>query len=204
MTVRSAGILCCPGSVAQPANGSPVGDGRAIRGESAVREGSAARPVWQDHIHERERWTRLLQWHGIEADPADFRLNPPPARTDRPAATVIHPGAAYASRLWPEARFAKVAAELAQTGHDVVFTGSLGNGPAPSVLPRSRVSARNVFLLESSPWDRLRPWLQNRGCWFPPIPAPPTSPQPTGARQSCSSGRLPPRNGDHRRDLMRC
>jgi len=103
-------------------------------------------PIWKDHIHERERWTRLLQWHGIEADPADFRLNLPPARTDRPSATVIHPGAAYGSRLWPEARFAKVAAELAKSGHDVVFTGSLRERPrAVRVAALAGLSEGRVF-----------------------------------------------------------
>lgn len=81
-------------------------------------------PRWQPGLHERERWTRLLQWHGIEADPLDFRLNRPPVFTGTPDATVIHVGAAYGSRLWPVDRFASVASKLAASGHRVVFTGS--------------------------------------------------------------------------------
>jgi ADP-heptose:LPS heptosyltransferase len=81
-------------------------------------------PPWQDGIHERERWTRLLQWHGITADPRDLFLDPPGIPTQHPGATVIHVGAAYGSRLWPAERFAEVAGTLREAGHDVVFTGS--------------------------------------------------------------------------------
>jgi ADP-heptose:LPS heptosyltransferase len=86
----------------------------------------SAGPPWMDGIHERERWTRLLQWHGIDADPLEVFLNPSGIPTDQPGATVIHVGAAYGSRLWPAERFAEVAAELHQAGHNIVFTG----GPA--------------------------------------------------------------------------
>jgi ADP-heptose:LPS heptosyltransferase len=103
----------------------------ALRPQRVISHASRRRPgpLWEDDIHERQRWARLLQWHGIEADSGDFRLNLPAARTDRPAATVVHPGAAYGSRLWPEDRFAEVAAELALAGHDVVFTGSPAERP---------------------------------------------------------------------------
>jgi ADP-heptose:LPS heptosyltransferase len=81
-------------------------------------------PPWVEQMHERERWTRLLRWHGIEADPLDVQLSRPVAASPRPAAAVVHVGAAYGSRLWPETRFAAVAAALNGAGHDVVFTGS--------------------------------------------------------------------------------
>lgn len=80
-------------------------------------------PEWTTGLPERERWTRLLAWHGIDADPLDYRLNKPRAASPRPGATVIHVGAAYGSRLWPVERFAEVAVELTKAGHDVVFTG---------------------------------------------------------------------------------
>jgi ADP-heptose:LPS heptosyltransferase len=81
-------------------------------------------PVWIEDIHERERWTRLVQWHGIEADPADYRLLQPAVPSPCPGATVLHVGAAYGSRLWPVERFAEVARKLAADGHRIVFTGS--------------------------------------------------------------------------------
>lgn len=80
-------------------------------------------PAWVTGIPERERWTRLLNWHGIDANPLDYRLNRPAAPSPRPGATVLHVGAAYGSRLWPVERFAEVAAELTAAGHEVVLTG---------------------------------------------------------------------------------
>ncbi|MBT2537371.1 glycosyltransferase family 9 protein [Arthrobacter sp. ISL-69] len=85
-------------------------------------------PPWVEQMHERERWTRLLRWHGIEADPLDVQLSRPvagrAAASGHRAAAVVHVGAAYGSRLWPETRFAAVAAALNGAGHEVVFTGS--------------------------------------------------------------------------------
>jgi ADP-heptose:LPS heptosyltransferase len=86
-------------------------------------------PEWQDGLHERERWTRLLRWHGVDADPLDYRLERPAVPTGMPGAVVIHPGAAYGSRHWPVERFAAVASALARSGHRVVFTGSSAERP---------------------------------------------------------------------------
>ena len=100
----------------------------AIRARLTISHGSGHRkgPLWKPELHERERWARLVQWHGIEADPLDLRLKPPPVRTLTPDATVIHVGAAYGSRLWPADRFALVASSLADAGHRIIFTGSGG------------------------------------------------------------------------------
>jgi ADP-heptose:LPS heptosyltransferase len=97
-----------------------------IRPRTIVGHHAAGRPgpVWINDIHERERWTRLLRWHGIDAEAADYRLLPPAVPSSCPGATVLHVGAAYGSRLWPAERFAEVARKLAADGHDVIFTGS--------------------------------------------------------------------------------
>jgi ADP-heptose:LPS heptosyltransferase len=88
----------------------------------------AGGPPWVEQLHERERWTRLLRWHGIEADPSEVRLERPRLSGPRAAglrrAAVVHVGAAYGSRLWPEERFAAVASVLDGAGHPVVLTGS--------------------------------------------------------------------------------
>ena len=84
-------------------------------------------PVWLDGIHERERWARLLKWHGINADPLDLSLSAPGVPTRQPGATVVHVGAAYGSRLWPAERFAEVSMRLGEAGHRVVFTGGAGD-----------------------------------------------------------------------------
>ncbi|MET1065166.1 MAG: glycosyltransferase family 9 protein [Arthrobacter sp.] len=81
-------------------------------------------PRWVEDIHERRRWTRLLQWHGISADADEVGLRPSAVRTPRPGSTVVHVGAAFGSRLWPESRFAEVGSCLAESGHRVVLTGS--------------------------------------------------------------------------------
>ncbi|WP_346926706.1 glycosyltransferase family 9 protein [uncultured Arthrobacter sp.] len=105
----------------------PESQGRieALRANRTIshRSDQVPGPPWLEGIHERERWTRLLQWHGIDADPQDLLLAPPGIPTHQPGATVIHVGAAYGSRLWPSERFAAVAAELRQAGHSIVFTG---------------------------------------------------------------------------------
>jgi ADP-heptose:LPS heptosyltransferase len=86
--------------------------------------GSRDGPVWVEEMNERERWTRLLQWHGIDADPLDCGLRLPAAPTEFPGATVLHVGAAFASRRWPAGQFARVAGHLSALGHRVLFTGS--------------------------------------------------------------------------------
>jgi len=92
----------------------------------AYRSGNLDGPPWRAELHERERWAHLLSWHGIETDPTDLRLEHPRVPNPVPVATVVHVGAAYGSRLWPAERFGAVAAELAQAGHHVVFTGAEG------------------------------------------------------------------------------
>ena len=97
-----------------------VGARQLISHAAGGRDG----PAWVEGIHERRRWTRMLQWHGITADPDDVGLKPTPLRTQCPDATVVHVGAAFGSRLWPESRFAEVGSRLAESGHRVVLTGS--------------------------------------------------------------------------------
>ncbi len=100
-------------------------------------------PEWVDGIHQRQRWTRLLRWHGVAADPDDVGLQrgrPSP----RPGAVVVHPGAAYGSRRWPTDRYAEVAGALSRAGHDVVLTGS-----APE-QPLARAVAEGAGLGEGS------------------------------------------------------
>ena len=102
-------------------------------------------PEWTTGIPERERWTRLLTWHGIDADPLDYRLNLPAVPSPRPGATVIHVGAAYGSRLWPVERFAEVAVELTAAGHDVVLTGGTSErGRAEETAALAKLKGANL------------------------------------------------------------
>ncbi|WP_323960333.1 glycosyltransferase family 9 protein [Arthrobacter sp. JZ12] len=86
-------------------------------------------PAWEDGVHERHRWARLLRGHGIDADPLDYRLLTPTIESPAPGAVVLHVGAAYGSRLWPVDRFAAVARVLTRAGHRVLLTGSTGERP---------------------------------------------------------------------------
>ncbi|WP_436757200.1 glycosyltransferase family 9 protein [Streptosporangium sp. V21-05] len=101
-------------------------------------------PDWPDGAHEVRRWCDLLGWYGIEADPADLELERPrPGDLGDEGArpVVIHPGAAYPARRWPPERFALVAAELRDNGHEIVITGS----------ERERDLAERVALLAGLP-----------------------------------------------------
>lgn len=81
-------------------------------------------PPWRDDVHERNRWTDLLNFYGVPADPLDYRLLKPRTPNAHAGAVVVHPGAAYGSRLWPADRFAAVVRALYKQGHTVVLTGS--------------------------------------------------------------------------------
>ncbi|MGS2643604.1 glycosyltransferase family 9 protein [Streptosporangium sp. G12] len=81
-------------------------------------------PDWPGDVHEVRRWCDLLGWYGIEADPADLELERPRLGDEGPRPVVVHPGAAYPARRWPPERFALVAAELRDNGHEIVITGS--------------------------------------------------------------------------------
>ncbi|QSZ47124.1 glycosyltransferase family 9 protein [Arthrobacter sp. D5-1] len=118
-----------------------LGANRVVAHEAPGIDG----PAWTSGLPERERWTRLLNWHGIEADPLDYRLNLPAVPSSRPGATVIHVGAAYGSRLWPVDRFADVAAELAAAGHDVVLTGGASErGRAEQTAALAKLKGANL------------------------------------------------------------
>lgn len=118
-----------------------LGANRVVAHEAPGIDG----PAWTSGLPERERWTRLLNWHGIEADPLDYRLNLPAVPSSRPGATVIHVGAAYGSRLWPVDRFADVAVELAAGGHDVVLTGGASErGRAEQTAALAKLKGANL------------------------------------------------------------
>jgi ADP-heptose:LPS heptosyltransferase len=80
-------------------------------------------PSWHRDEHEIDRWCRLLESSGIASDRADMYIRPRSTSRDQ-RLTVIHPGAASASRRWPASRFAQVARAEAARGRRVVVTGS--------------------------------------------------------------------------------
>ena len=80
-------------------------------------------PVWPDDVHERERWARLLEWHGIPADPDEVAIARPAGPPAVDGAAVVHIGAFHGARHWPTDRFAEVVGGLRARGLDVVLTG---------------------------------------------------------------------------------
>lgn len=105
-----------------------------------------AGPRWRPELHEIDRWCRLLEHHGVQADPTDLLLAPPPAPTPHTATVVVHPGAAAPARRWPADRFARVARELEDDGYEIVITGS----PEENPLARSVAAAGGI-----APWRVL-------------------------------------------------
>lgn len=111
-------------------------------------------PAWRDDEHEVHRWCRLLQEHGIAADPADLRLPKPWCPAPVRGAVVVHVGASHEARRWPVERFAELARRL--PGH-VVLTGSLPERPRAqrvaelAGLPPERVLAGHLALTELAP-----------------------------------------------------
>lgn len=117
-----------------PASVAPL---RALRPGRLLAYAAPAGPRWRADEHERDRWCRLLAWHGIPADPGDLRLAPPPGvRSPAPGAVVLHPGADAGARRWPAERFGAVGGALRQAGLPVAVTG----GPGEEDLVR-RVAA---------------------------------------------------------------
>jgi len=91
-------------------------------------------PDWVEELHERVRWVRLLEAHGVPGDPDDLGLLVPAEPSARPGSVVIHIGAAYRSRRWPGDRFARVAGRLAAAGLPVVLTGDRSERPRAAAI----------------------------------------------------------------------
>ncbi|WP_255307935.1 glycosyltransferase family 9 protein [Streptomyces marincola] len=108
-------------------------------------------PAWRAGEHERDRWCRLLTWHGVPADPADLRLPAPDQPSPAPGAVVLHPGADAAARRWPAERFAALGRALRADGHRVVVTA----GPGEGALAREVAEPGGLERAEGLPFSRL-------------------------------------------------
>lgn len=89
---------------------------------------SAHGPPWHAREHEVHRWCRMLQAHGIPADPRRLDLPVDPSRAPAAAtgATLLHPGAASPARRWPAGRWAAVARAERSAGRRVAISGGPG------------------------------------------------------------------------------
>lgn len=99
---------------------------RLIAFRNDAIEQTRSMPAWQPDEHETGRWCRLLRESGIDADPGQLEIGAPgltPPSWAR-GATLLHPGAASASRRWPPERWAGLAGAELAAGHEVLITGS--------------------------------------------------------------------------------
>jgi ADP-heptose:LPS heptosyltransferase len=114
-----------------------------------------AGPPWYAGEHEVARWCRLVAT-AFELGPAPWptvvgAVDVPPLDVVE-GLTLVHPGAAAASRRWPPDRFAQVAAELSREGHRVAVTG----GPTERALAQRVAEASGLpTMLDLSLLDLL-------------------------------------------------
>ncbi|MGW5901235.1 glycosyltransferase family 9 protein [Streptomyces althioticus] len=103
-------------------------------------------PPWYRDEHERARWCRLLDFYGVDADPADLRLPRPHAPSPAAGAVVLHPGAGAPARCWPVERYAAVADALRTRGLRVVVTGGADESDLVARLAKeARLPDTDVF-----------------------------------------------------------
>lgn len=115
-------------------------------------------PPWRDNEHEVMRWCRLIRetfpWVGRDETPSVVIDGP---TYGPPGLTVIHPGAAAASRRWPLDRYTDVARELLDNGHDVVVSA----GPGEAVDAQALAAAAGARVLPSMSVARLHGLLRH-------------------------------------------
>ncbi|HEX5763301.1 MAG TPA: glycosyltransferase family 9 protein [Solirubrobacterales bacterium] len=139
-----------------------TGPGRLIAFRNDAVAETTAMPEWDPEEHEASRWCRLLGRFGIEADPGELEIERP--EVELPAwaegATLIHPGAASASRRWPPERWAEIARHEREQGREVLVTGSrkeiglarwiaaeAGLDPGHEIVGRTDVRTLAAFLV---------------------------------------------------------
>jgi ADP-heptose:LPS heptosyltransferase len=98
-------------------------------------------PDWSWDEHEVARWCRLVSDAGGSCCPEDLRL---PRLAPEHGAVVVHPGAASASRRWPEDRWRQVVRALVDRGHDVAVTGAHGESGLCARITRGLPRVRNL------------------------------------------------------------
>ncbi|MBM4274541.1 MAG: lipopolysaccharide heptosyltransferase II [Deltaproteobacteria bacterium] len=109
-------------------------------------------PPFDPEAHAVRRYLNLARYLGAPPTPPRFRFGFPisfePSKfqmTDRPL-VVLHPGARWATKLWPPPLWAQLADWLARDqGLQVAITGSAGDRPlAEEILAFMREPARNL------------------------------------------------------------
>jgi ADP-heptose:LPS heptosyltransferase len=105
-------------------------------------------PRWNDAEHEVLRWCRLLEEHGVDADPGRLEILAPSAYAPERAtgSVIVHPGAAAGARRWPADRWSAVAHALRRAGFRVLVTGSAAErSVARAVARRAKLPRHDVI-----------------------------------------------------------
>ncbi|MFI2780462.1 glycosyltransferase family 9 protein [Streptomyces sp. ALB3] len=137
---------------------------RRILSYACPSPGPTAPPVWRREDHERERWCRLLRAYGIEADPGDVLLSPPPGPSPAPGAVVVHPGAEAAARRWPADRYATVIRAVLAAGRRVVVTGGPGEEELTAAVAGASGVASGDVLSGGLPFAELSALVAEAAC----------------------------------------
>ncbi|MFQ6855344.1 glycosyltransferase family 9 protein [Streptomyces sp. 35M1] len=144
---------------------SALGPARILAYASPPTSGTpTAPPTWRREDHERERWCRLLEAYGIEADPTDVRLPPPASPSPAPGAVVVHPGAEAAARRWPVRHYATVVRRLLAAGCRVVVTGGPGEEGLVAELARAAGIGRRDVMSGGLPFRELSALVADAVC----------------------------------------
>lgn len=109
---------------------------------------SAGMPRWFAAEHEVDRWCRLLEEIGISTERSELRLPTPEINPPRGAvgATLIHPGAAAASRRWPSDRWAEVARAERAAGRRVAVSAGPGEAElAEAMVARAGLGPESII-----------------------------------------------------------
>jgi ADP-heptose:LPS heptosyltransferase len=108
--------------------------------------GGHAGSQWIEGEPDVERWCRMLEGHGIRANPFRLALRHPPApRHDALGATVMEPGGPGSEWRWPIERWVTIVRAERASGRRVVLTGrSSDAGVAFEIAHRAGLERRAV------------------------------------------------------------
>ena len=156
-------------------------------------------PPFDPEAHAVRRYLNLAHYLGAPPTPPRFRLGLDaaadisaliPAEADRPLA-VLHPGARWASKLWPPASWAHLAEWLHGQGFQVAVTGSAADRELAADMC-GRAGRRYSIWPGPPPWPSLPASYEKPGWPSPPTPGPCTWPRPWERRLRRCSAPPPP------------
>jgi ADP-heptose:LPS heptosyltransferase len=122
---------------------------RSTRPRRLVAFGPPGPCTWREDEHEVRRWCRLLDEHGIPADPRRLELPAPPGEPPEGVAgtTLLHPGAATGARRWPVERWRALALSERRAGRAVAVSAGPGEEALAAAVGPRVVACRDPLAL---------------------------------------------------------